>query len=57
MFAVDVLTCPDCGGPRRLMATITDGLVVRSILDHLELPSSPTTIAPAKAHPEPELAW
>lgn len=31
-FAVDVLTCPDCGGARRLMATITDGLVIRRIL-------------------------
>jgi hypothetical protein len=57
VFAVDVLTCPDCGGPRRLIATITDGLVVRRILDHLGLPSSPTTIAPARAPPEPELAW
>jgi hypothetical protein len=42
---------------RRLIATITDGLVVRRILDHLELPSSPTTIAPARAPPELEFAW
>jgi len=32
VFAVDVLTCPDCGGARRLIAMITDGLVVRRIL-------------------------
>jgi hypothetical protein len=57
VFAVDVLTCPDCGGPRRLIATVTDGLVVYRILDHLGLPSSPTTIAPARAPPEPEFAW
>jgi len=57
VFAVDDLTCPDCGGPRRLIATVTDGLVVRRILDHLELKSSPTTIAPARAPPELEFAW
>ena len=57
VFAVDVLTCPHCGGARRLIATITDGLVVRRILDHLELPSSPPPIAPARAPPEPEFAW
>jgi hypothetical protein len=56
VFAVDVLTCPDCGGARRLIATITDRLVVRRILDHLKLPSSPPPIAPARAPPEPEFA-
>jgi hypothetical protein len=57
VFAVDVLTCPNCGGARRLIATITDGLVVRRILDHLDLPSSPPPIAPARAPPELEFAW
>jgi hypothetical protein len=37
VFAVDVLTWPGCGCIRRLIATITDGLVVRRILDDLEL--------------------
>ncbi|MCY2958982.1 MAG: transposase [Planctomycetota bacterium] len=32
VLAVDVLTRPHCGGARRLIATITDGLVVRRIL-------------------------
>jgi len=36
---------------------ITDGLVVRRILDHLELPSTAPPIAPARAPPEPEFAW
>jgi hypothetical protein len=57
VFAVDVLTCPHCGGARRLIAMITDGLVVRRILDHLELPSSAPVIAPARAPPELEFAW
>jgi len=37
VFAVDVRTSPHCGGVRRFIATITDGLVVKRILDHLEL--------------------
>jgi hypothetical protein len=57
VFAVDVLTCPDCGGARRLIAMITDGLVGRRILDHLDRPSSPPPIAPARAPPQPEFAW
>jgi hypothetical protein len=32
LFAVDVLTCPDCGGARKLFAMITEGLVARRIL-------------------------
>jgi hypothetical protein len=32
VFAVDVLTCPDCGGACQLIAMITEGLVVRRIL-------------------------
>ncbi len=32
VFAVDVLTCPHCGGARSLIAMIADGLVVRRIL-------------------------
>ena len=34
----DVLVCPFCHGPRRLLAFLTDPSVVRSILAHLGLP-------------------
>jgi hypothetical protein len=57
VFAIDVLTCPHCGGPRKLIALINDGLVVRKILTHLGLPTEPPPIAPARAPPEPEFAW
>jgi len=33
VFAIDVLTCPRCGGARRLIAMLTEGSVVRRILD------------------------
>jgi hypothetical protein len=55
VFAIDVLVCPHCGGARRLIAMITEGSVVRRILEHVDLPSAPTRIAGARA--PPELAW
>jgi hypothetical protein len=57
VFAIDVLVCPHCGGPRKLIALLTDGLVVRKILTHLGLSTEPPALAPARAPPEPELAW
>ena len=47
VFAIDVLECPHCGGRRRLIALISDGVVVRKILDHLGLPTEPPRLAPA----------
>lgn len=55
--AVDVLTCPDFSGARRLIATITEGLVGQRILDHLELSSSRPPMARARVPPRPEFAW
>ncbi len=52
-----VLISPHCGGPRMLIAFLTDGLGVRKILGHLGLPTEPPALAPARAPPEPELAW
>jgi hypothetical protein len=57
VFAIDVLTCPHCGGKRKLIALITERSVVRRILAHLGLPTQPPALAPARAPPEPELAF
>jgi ABC-type antimicrobial peptide transport system permease subunit len=54
-FAVDVLTCPHCGAPRRLIALITEPRVVRSILEPLGLPPEPPPRAPARAAPQSTL--
>ena len=54
-FAVDVLMCPRCGAPRRLIAVITDPRVVRSILERLGLPPEPPPRAPARAPPQSTL--
>lgn len=56
VFEIDVLVCPWCGGKRNLIALITDGAVVRRILEHLGLPTSAPTLAPARSPPELELA-
>jgi uncharacterized protein YbaR (Trm112 family) len=31
VFAVDILACPRCGGPLRVVATVQDPAVVRAI--------------------------
>ena len=49
VFALDVLTCPQCGGPRRLIARLTDPTVVRKILTHLGHPTEPPRSAPARS--------
>jgi hypothetical protein len=56
VFEIDVFTCPWCGGKRRLIALITDGCVVRRILEHLGLPIAPPVLAPARSPPELEFA-
>jgi 5-methylcytosine-specific restriction endonuclease McrA len=57
VLAIDVLVCPYCGGTRKLIALLTDGLVLRRVLAHLGLSVEPPALAPARAPPEPELAW
>jgi uncharacterized protein YbaR (Trm112 family) len=38
-YALDVLCCPRCKGPMRLIAVIDNELVARRILEHLGLPA------------------
>jgi hypothetical protein len=49
VFAVDVLTCPHRGGPRRLIAQLTDLIVVRTIVSHLGHPTEPARPTPARS--------
>lgn len=55
VFAIDALTCPWCGGPHKLIALLTDDLVVRQILAHLRPPAEPLPLAAARAPPGPVL--
>ena len=52
VFAIDVLECPHCGERRKLIAMISDGVVVRKILDHLGLPSEPPILASSRVGEE-----
>ena len=54
VFLVDVLRCPHCGGPRRLLAFILKPSVIERILSHLGLPTEPPKLHPARASPEQE---
>ena len=56
VFLVDVLRCPRCGGRRKVLAAITEGRVVRAILEALGLPTEPPTVHPAFGPPD-EVYW
>ena len=57
VFAIDVLICGHCGGAGKLIALLTDGLVVRKILAHLGLSTEPPPLAPARVPTGPEFTW
>ena len=46
---IDALTCPECATSMTVIAFLTDPPVLRRILDHLGLPSSPPPLAPARS--------
>jgi len=52
VFAVDVLQCPGCHGPMRILAAIHPPEATRAILEHLGLPSRAPPIATARAKEE-----
>jgi hypothetical protein len=57
VYLLEVLTCPNCKGRRRLLAFVTDRDSIRAILAHLGLPTDPPAIAPARAPPTPALPF
>ena len=50
VFAVDVLECPRCGGPMRILAAIHPPETARAILECFSLPSRAPPIDPARRH-------
>ncbi len=51
LFDAFPLTCPQCGAEMRIIAFITESVVVRAILEHLGEPATPSRIAPARGPP------
>jgi hypothetical protein len=41
VFAIDVLVCPRCGGPRRIVGAVTEPHTVRRLLAPLGLAPEP----------------
>jgi hypothetical protein len=57
VFALDMARCPFCQqGTLRIIAAITQGAVIRKILQHLKLAVAPPPIAPARVRQE-AFAW
>jgi hypothetical protein len=52
VFAVDVLRCHLCGGRREVLALITQGAVVRAILECLGMSTDAPLVHPARGPPE-----
>jgi hypothetical protein len=57
VFAIDVQRCHKCGGVRVMISFITEPRVIRKILRHLNLPTDPPAIAPARAPPQTDFDW
>ncbi len=57
VFEIDVLECPQCGGPLRVLAAIQSPEAIRKILDCVGLPSRAPPIAPPAPDPDPQLEW
>ena len=51
VFALDVLACPRCGGHLRVIATVQDPAVVRTILARLARTNAPDPPGPAPPAP------
>ncbi|MFT4842318.1 MAG: hypothetical protein ACI90M_002792 [Candidatus Azotimanducaceae bacterium] len=52
VFGVEIFTCPNCGGVRRLLAAIQDPSSIERVLRAMGLPWEAPQLAVARAPPE-----
>jgi hypothetical protein len=57
IYEVFPLRCPECGHTMRILALLNDPTPIHAILQHLDLPTSPPPIAPARAPPQHDLEF
>lgn len=57
VFAIDVLECPQCCGPMKILSAIQSPDAILKILDCLGLPSRAPPVAPAVPGGNPQLEW
>ena len=55
VFALNILICPRCGHKMHRISHIEDPPTIHRILSHLNLPTQPPRMAPARAPPQLEL--
>ena len=58
LVKIDILTCEDCGGAVKVLASIEDPAVIKKILDHLDrrtTPARPSFRPFARAPPQAQL--
>jgi hypothetical protein len=55
VYEASPLRCPNCSAEMRILAFLTDPPVIVAILRHLDLPSVPPALAPARGPPQPDL--
>jgi hypothetical protein len=48
-FAIEILVCPRCGGPRRILGAVTEPHAVRRLLAALGLAAEPPPGRPVPA--------
>ena len=51
VFGIDVETCGVCGGKMRIIAAVEDPQIIKKILDHLGIPSTPPLAKLARGPP------
>ncbi len=56
VFREDLLACDRCGGRRVVLAFLSEGSVVKAILERLGLPTTGPPVAPARGSPQTEFA-
>ncbi|MEX1364783.1 MAG: hypothetical protein AB1Z98_16775 [Nannocystaceae bacterium] len=56
-FALDVLECPECRGPMKIIAAIREPKVIRSFLAALDLPTEIPKVERSRPPPQLELDW
>jgi len=57
IFEVLPLSCPKCNHPMRIISFIEDTHTIRKILTHINEPTQPPPITPARGPPEPEFNY
>ena len=57
VFEIDVLECPVCQGPMKIIAEITQRDVIRRFLAALDLPTEAPRVQRARPPPQLDLGW